>query len=623
MCPSSDYSAIWKSINKGLSWTEVHDPNDYWYVVGMWIDYPNGLLYIHKRSTGGGVIYHQFWKYELDNNDTATRLGPDYAYGIILSMYWDEEGGDIFLIGTDIYAHNRSLYGFSVYKYNSGSNTWAQEDIYSWGSSYVGDYALSKTVVVGTKSYAISDDPSTQPSKVRIMEFNSSTSTISSLWDSNAYTILQSNQKTIAYDENDIIYFILNKNSDGKNYLCSFSISGTTFTELGVYNLSLMLNRNTISTANPPNNLEKAFHASEDKIYQIPSNYNGRLNLISTFNFSDNIAAITDHFVIDYSGNIYEYVNVLDSIFEGIIYHSRNDYPTFKMKFNSDNIQISPQQFLQIIGSYTANGSTTSNQIVLEGIAEAPTEGRIQFVLVKNQSFEMDETKPKGSKAGRSDQIISDINDDGAPHGPEYIRDGTLAVGSAMGTLEFNNTKTYRKVVNDFAEKDGFLFNLRPQGDLDYNNGSIDSGADIRQDGTTYTDVILQVKAWKVAKLNQIIVNGAINLATGEPYSGIWNDTEDQQEVGINSATIEDAMLNSDALCQTKADEMGAIETERLRARFKFRKTTYGLIQPGQTITFKYYVPNYITIPEAQYILDKMILNIKTGVGYGEISSGL
>ena len=118
-------------------------------------------------------------------------------------------------------------------------------------------------------------------------------------------------------------------------------------------------------------------------------------------------------------------------------------------------------------------------------------------------------------------------------------------------------------------------------------------------------------------------MNGSINPITGEPYTGKWDDQEDQTLNGVNGHTTEDSQLNTDALCQTKADNMGGNESVRTRVQFKFRKTTYGLIQVGQTITFLYDITNYITIPSAQYILDKFIMNIKTEVGYAEISSGL
>ncbi|KKM21525.1 hypothetical protein LCGC14_1634520, partial [marine sediment metagenome] len=264
-----------------------------------------------------------------------------------------------------------------------------------------------------------------------------------------------------------------------------------------------------------------------------------------------------------------------------------------------------------------------ANKVVFEGIAVKPTKGRFQFVLVENQGSEMEYISPRGNKSGRSDEIIVDINNDGAPDGPTYITDGTLANGGAMGTLDLSGAKLLRTVYNDLAEHDAFLWNLRPQGALDYNAGSVDSKAVIRNDVSTYTDTILQVQAWTVAKLNQIIVNGAINPITGSPYTGIWNDEADQQANGINGDTVEDAQLNTNTLCQAKADTMGGNETVRIRVRFKFRKTGYGLIQVGQIIIFLYDITNYITISSAQYILDKIIMNIKTEIGYAEISSGL
>jgi len=232
----------------------------------------------------------------------------------------------------------------------------------------------------------------------------------------------------IAHDDADLIYFPVDE--DGTNYLWKYSIDADDVEQIAEYDVVLMLNRNTDSTADIPNNLEKGFHVSENKVYQIPTSYNGRLNLISTHNFAGDIVGITDTFLItNDSGtyNIYQYKNLIGSIFNGIIYHSRNDFPTLKLKFNSDNITISPQQFIQIIGPYTADGSTTANQVVFEGIAKRPTKGRFQYVLIENQGSEMNHVQPNGMKSGRTDEIITDINNDGAPHGPEYIKDGTLS----------------------------------------------------------------------------------------------------------------------------------------------------------------------------------------------------
>lgn len=421
--------------------------------------------------------------------------------------------------------------------------------------------------------------------------------------------------------EDDLFYGVFKKKSDSLNYLIRLIDIGPgvgSMEVVGKRDIGIMLDRNT-----PSGSIQKGFHVSEYKVYELNSNSMSLFNYISHVLSDAIIIGITDNFLINNDGDIFEYKDVISFILDGRLYHSRNDYPHLEMKFNSSNVIIDPQMFVRIIGPYTVDGSTTSDQVIFEGIAKKPTKGRTQFVLIENQGSEMDQVQPRGSKSGRTDEIIVDINNDGAPNGPEYIRDGILSAGGAMGNLELEGAKDYREVVNDFAEHDAFLWNLRPQGTLDYNNGSIDSGADIRFDGSTYTDVILQLKSWIIAKLNQIIVNGSINTATGLLYTGKWDDEDDQLENGINSVTIEDAQLNTNALCQAKADAMGGNESERTRARFKFRKVSYGFIQPGQTITFKYDITNYITIDEAQFIVDKMIMNIKSEIGFIEISSSL
>jgi hypothetical protein len=614
MVDSSNANLLLKSTDKGDNWSTVFTGGGE--IEAILYDYATGYLWIVENDNTTHPIVHYF---DTDDSDSKTDLDT-MSTGIAGSYFVQS----IFKIGSNIYclSHEDRAGPILWHVVNKiDVNPMVEQDTINTG----GDFSITgfSSGVVETDASAwhfihTSDDnycmffTITGPAFTQLASFPA------------GYTLSREQANTGASRDGDPtetpdnIYITLTKTATGVEYLYRYNVSGNSYTELGQYDVILQSQLNSASGIRV-----KAFSLTEDKVYQIPYAYNGRLNLISTFNFSDTINALTDNFLIDESGNMYELVDFMSSIFEGIIYHSRQDYPYLKMRFNSDNVTIVPQQVVSITGSYTVDGSTTTNQVIFEGIAKTPTEGRIQYVLVENQGSEMDQAKPDGLKSGRTDEILTDINNDNAPAGPEYINDGTLAEGSAMGNIHFNKTKTLRKTYNDFAEKDNFLWSLRPQGTFDYNAGGIDSGADLRYDGSGNKDIILQVHAWKVAKLNQIIVNGANNTGTGNPYSGIWNDLEDQQANGINPVTIEDGSLNSDAKCQSKADTMGGNETERTRVRFKFRKTTYGLIQPGQTITFKYDVTNYITIPEAQYILDKLILNIKTEIAYAEISSGL
>lgn len=437
-----------------------------------------------------------------------------------------------------------------------------------------------------------------------------------------AYTVPDDlSQMGVAFDGTNFLYFIAEKVADEADYLIAYSLSGNSYSALSQMNVSLMLDRNVRGTT-PPFTLERGYDLANDLIYQIPAIYTGKLNLISVFNFDDAIKGITDHYIIDASGNLYETMDLiaLGYIPRAEIRQWRQDYAELRLSYNANYLTINPQMVLQIIGSYTVGGSTSNNVVIFEGIAEKPTYGILAYALIKNQGKEMDEVKPIGEKSGRTDEVITDVNNDGAPNGPSYIHDGTLSEGEALGTVLLEGQKL-RKLYDRYAELDGFTWYLRNQGALDYNNGAVDSGADIRFDGTTYTDTILHLEAWKQAKYNQIIVNGAINLLTGISYTGKWDDTADQFVNGINSITIEDANLDSDAKCQTKADNLGALEETVILAKFKYRKTTYGWIQPGQTITFLFDMTNYIVISSAQFIVDYNMFEVISGSGYMQIRS--
>lgn len=592
-------------------------------IQSVWHDRDNSIIYGVDCDNDGNADDYDVWKLDYSISQTSptiteigSSIGADnntvYAY-------------DIFMIGTDVFVVNYETQigiGYLIVR-EVDSAPFTEEDTQSMvgypdpapGIWYMG-------LIIGNTYHSFWG---LQGDANGIYGFNydDSITTISIESNITNYVVETDNQFLgIAYDNNNLLYFVAEKTADNLTYLISYSISGDSYSILGRYDIALMSERNNDSSASLPFNTEKGFHVSKDKIYQIPSSYTGRLNWISNYDFEDTIKAITDHFVIDDSGNVYEMQDLIGSVFRTEIIHARQDYSTMKMKYNSDNITIVPQMFIQIIGSHTVDGSTSSNQVIFEGIAQNPTEGRIRFVLVVNQASEIDKVKAKGSKSGRTDQIISDINDDGAPNGPSYVQDGTLTAGTAMGDQEVDGKKL-RTLYDDYAENDAFTWSLRPQGQLDYNNGSIDSGADLRFDGSTYTDIITKLMAWKVAKKNQIIVNGAIDPSDGDPFTGQWDDEEDQQASGINSITIEDASLNSDALCQSKADTLGASETEITRVKFKYRKTTYGLIQPGQTITFLFDVSNYITISEAQFIVDYVNYELISETGYMMISSAV
>ena len=154
-------------------------------------------------------------------------------------------------------------------------------------------------IVVDTIYYHLQNFPS---NKITMMIYNQGTDTLSSSANPlNASTYSNPSNESLwgmALDNTEnIIYFVLEKVSDSLYYLVSYNISGDSFTVLGEFNVALMLNRNVFSST-PPFTLEKGFHLTENKVYQIPSTFTGKLNFISqNIPSTDTIKAITDHFV--------------------------------------------------------------------------------------------------------------------------------------------------------------------------------------------------------------------------------------------------------------------------------------------------------------------------------------
>lgn len=526
-------------------------------------------------------------------------------------------GWDLWLNGTDIWII-RSIPTDNVVVLSKWDGL-AQTD-YSQAIAGVGDPTTNSfVVVIGNLVYFLADDDTN--GYIELWSFNMTTGVFTDLDHTFAGSDLPSNRnlRGIAYDDSDILTFILYDIGDSKYYECTYVISTDTFTKKGERNIALMLNRMTNSGNAPPFNLEKGYHVSLNEIYQI-SRARGNLHLISTYNFMDTVQAITDTYLIDASGNLYKFQDVIALNYITIleVTHEIEDYSEAKIQYRSDKLSISEGQFIQLIGIHSENGASNSNSVVFEGIAERPDKEKHRNVLVVNEGIEMDEVKPSGSKSGRSDQIISDVNDDGEI---DYISDGTLSNGAAMGTVVLGGDKSWRRIMNQFRDIDEFLWYLKPQGEFYYDDGTVDTGINLEFEAGVDTDKIDDVHAFEITGINKVIVYGAI--VDGVQTEGSADDLADQQANGIKKMVIRDALLNTNALCNTKAAALLSRDLDSVTVvRFKFRKTTVGYIQVGQTITFKYISTN-ISISSGQFIVERFVLDALSDENYVQITSAL
>jgi len=279
------------------------------FIQAIWYDRTNGVLWCGDGSDlCGGFLFS--WKVTIAT-DTVT---PISTFSDLPRAY---SVGDLFIIGANTYMICGIGTG-AIYVFDVDTDPFVQKDLDATGYVYI-----SFGVVIGTDFYCFGDNTFT--STIGIIKYESATSTIIPLDSIVGYSMTSTKAlRGLAYDGNDTIYFILNKDADSKNYLCTYSIVGDVITDTGIeYNVSLMLDRNSLTTNPICFNTEKAFDVSIDanycaKVYQI-SKGRSHLNAISQLQLGvgDSIVAVTDtYLIVNNSGTIelWQYVDFISYI---------------------------------------------------------------------------------------------------------------------------------------------------------------------------------------------------------------------------------------------------------------------------------------------------------------------
>lgn len=576
MTSVADPSSIRYSIDKGESWTDTAI-----LAILDTLTYDVANSWIFGASTGQVFLYRM-------NTNTIIGIGGVNADTIL----------DVFQANSAIYeagiadGANATLH---IYEYTgAGAAGWTIRcNAQNMGAIGGRTYAGSQFAADGTYGWFLFKWSN---ENVKLWRWTYNAASTVMMEDLGANTQLPpAAQGAIAYDGNDLLYFVLQDTGDSKYYLHSYSISTDNHTKLGEYNIALQLERNTELGV-----LEKGFHISEDKIYQIPSTNRGTLNYISNFNFGDDIKAMTDNFIIDASGNVYEFQNLSRYIFD---FERITGYMRIPTAFMTaiDNFKISAGMFITISDTFTTAGST-STEIIFEGYVEPFQDQKLQRVTLRSPANELKNIFPEGDYSGRSDQIIVSLLTDYA----KYITPGTLSAGQAMGQIHYNGDKSLFQILFEFALTDNFIWGLSQIGVLYYNDGTIDSIINIAE-----SDPISKVRKYKGPRAyNEIKIKGTI--AGGNQVEGdIAENLQDQQENGYNPFIRTISHLNTNALCTiTETNILTRWGTQATLVEFFHRDINIGVIQSGETITFQ---NNKIdpNVGSAQFLIKLIIYNAK------------
>ena len=597
----NNHNIVAKTTDKGANWTTVETRTAGHAIISAWHDRANEVIYFVERdATSDGIVCFQL---DYGSSDTITEFGsiPTGGGGEIFNPM------DLFMISTNLYV--------SISHDDGGGNKTLE--IYKWvdpnwvlDATWVGartSQAAGYVAVIGSLAYMIGFDYTGFNGDIHVLVYSDAGNSLTSLeqvTNNDDKQLANTQYRALPYDGNDVLYWILWDKGESKYYLYYYSITNDTATQLGEYNVCLMLDRNTNGVQ------EKAFHATEYKIYQIQEN-KVQLNLISTPSTDAVFFSITDTFLMNNDGDMFEYEDKTDLFSSILIDHQIQDASYAVVTIIKDTIPIALNMMMKFYHNYTTGGST-SEDIIFEGVVIKFTDMSMQTItLVSPAKKEISKIFPNGDYTVDSDGLLTSLITD---HN-SYITAGTLTDGADLGTITLAGDVSEGLVFDSTAQFEGWIWYLNPTGQLFFNNGTIDSGVDyssasvLRGVGSEYIHDIY----------NKLKIRGAyVNSVQVE--SDWYEDTESQQTLGVNERIITIHFLNTAALCNTAASNLITILAKNpQKVSFSVFDTTKGYIQVGETITFEC-TGGSVTVASDQFLITSATINKYGLIRYTGIS---
>ncbi|KKL49278.1 hypothetical protein LCGC14_2317110, partial [marine sediment metagenome] len=293
MVDSTSPGDFLRSTDKGENWTVKRS-----FLTGtkqiknFWYDHAGSNRIYMNADVGPSP---SVW-YQSSSGLPVLQLGADFATNTSDKLHnlWVRDGNVECLI------FDFQTTGAAVWRW---SNPWAEVDQIAAWASFVSDAA----VVIGTDTYFLAELDTDDV--IEMMIFDGANITANA-----TLTGYQLDRRGMSYDEDNILSSILKKTADGKFYLIEYNITGDSFTVRAEQDITFQLARNNFT-----GDLEKAFHASTNSIYQIQKGNNKQLHLIAKPITNDIWIAITDNFLMNDDGDIYEYEDINAYITECVI----------------------------------------------------------------------------------------------------------------------------------------------------------------------------------------------------------------------------------------------------------------------------------------------------------------
>lgn len=285
------------------------------------------------------------------------------------------------------------------------------------------------------------------------------------------------------------------------------------------------------------------------------------------------------------------------------IEHSIRDYPRCNFLSKGTWIPLK-DDIIRIYDYLTSNGETKADQIIFEGtIKDYDLRLPRKIWCESRAKRDLDEFRPSGDYNGDldSNHIKTLIG------GCSYITEGTIDATTGNTDNTFKGDKTFRTILNDWADKHYKHWYLSPIGVLNFNDANIDSGEDFDQD-----DKIWNVVAKRhVDSINWVMLLGALVNNVQIEAESKDDDSIDQLGAKIYKDTY--AFMKIKAQLQITADNL-RIREQLLPLAIDFWcwRANKGFYQVAETVTFAHNKMSPV-ITSRQVIINKIIYRFLSG----------
>ena len=304
LADSVDAAKLYYSTDKGDNWTLKTTRVDK--IKMFYYDRINERVYAVDGTTADASSSRQFY---IDTTDKSITEG-DLAGGNdeMLDIIWD--GTRAFSIKFNRIGAGAGEVDFFAREFNSVfSDSHATGDIFD-----AKNYDMTPGIVISGFYWFLYWHEDNN--NVELWKYEIANNGWTKMETSTAGIKISTNksQQGFAYDGSDVLYFVLYDTGDSKHYLYTYIITTDTLTKKGVYNISLMLDRN--NSAITPNEFEKGFSiGASETVYEIKARRGGIRILQNMADITDAvIIAITDNFLMNNDGDMFEFQDVTSEI---------------------------------------------------------------------------------------------------------------------------------------------------------------------------------------------------------------------------------------------------------------------------------------------------------------------